>query len=100
MVPLLGFSGKDFRKELLEFDPFLKCVRESIEANGTEALEYPYDYMDFDDLYGTKEWKNLFNTFEYLQTIYNDVDRAETTSSACAEAIETLKRAGFKITRA
>ncbi len=98
---MMDFSGKEFRKELLEFEPFLKCVREAIQDNGSDALEYPYDYIDFDTVYATKEWKTLFRVFCEMQTILDEVERAESaTSNACADAIETLKRAGFKIVKA
>ncbi len=97
---MLGFVGKDFRQELMTFEPFLGCVKDAVSKHGYEALECPYDYMDFDDVYRTKEWKSLFNVCEYLQTILNDIERSESTTNACADAIETLKRAGFKIVKA
>ena len=96
---MADFSGKQFRNELLEHPVFLKCVRESIESAGAEALDSPWDYMDFDDFYSTKEWKGLFRMFEELQVIYDDT-RTSANLSDCAEAIETLKRAGFKIVKA
>ena len=96
---MADFSGKQFRSELLEHPVFLKCVRESIESAGAEALDSPWDYMDFDSFYGTKEWRSLFRMFEELQEILDDANK-NSTSTACAEAIETLKRAGFKIVKA
>lgn len=97
---MLDFSGKEFRNELLEHPVFLKCVRESIETAGAEALDSPWDYMDFDDFYSTKEWKGLFRTCEELQTILDDVRRSDRIDEHCAKAIETLKAAGFKIVKA
>ncbi len=97
---MLGFVGKDFRQELMTFEPFLGCVKDAVSKHGYEALECPYDYMDFDDVYRTKEWKSLFNVCEYLQTILNDIERSESTTNACADAIETLRAAGFKIVKA
>jgi hypothetical protein len=97
---MLGFSGKLFRQELLTFEPFLEAVKDAVSKHGYEALECPYDYVDFDDVYSTKEWKSLFSVCEDLQEIWNDVEREDSVETACADAIMTLKRAGFKITRA
>jgi hypothetical protein len=97
---MLGLSGKQFREELMTFKPFLEAVKEGVSGQGFEALEYPYDYIDFDDVYATKEWKSLFGICEQLQDILHDVEREERTENACADAIMTLKRAGFKIVKA
>jgi hypothetical protein len=97
---MLGFSGKAFREELMTFKPFLEVVKEAVSKHGYEALECPYDYVDFDDIYSTKEWRSLFSVCELLQEIWNDAEREDSVETACADAIMTLKRAGFKITRA
>ena len=96
---VLDFSGKAFREELLTFEPFLKCVKNAVASGGQEALECPYDWMDFDEIYITREWRSLYAACEIVQEVLNEEDIVDNTSD-CAAAIETLKRAGFKITRA
>ncbi len=97
---MLGLGYKEFRDELIDFAGFQKMVRFGVEENGRDAVDCPYDYLDFDVVYDTKEWKTLFNTCEYLQTILNDIEHEERRGNVCADAIETLKRAGFKIVKA
>jgi hypothetical protein len=97
---MLGFSGKLFREELMTFEPFLECVKEAVSKHGYEALECPYDYIDYDDLYATKEWKSLWRVCNELTQVIVDIEREDSVETACADAIMTLKRAGFKITRA
>ena len=95
-----GCNGKLFREELLTFEPFLEEVKEAVSKHGYEALECPYDYIDYDDLYRTKEWKSLFSVCQQLTQVIVDIERESSVETACADAIMTLKRAGFKITRA
>ena len=97
---MLGFNGKAFREEIMTFAPFLECVKEAVSKHGYEALECPYDYIDYDDVYATKEWKSLFSVCQQLQEVLVDIEREDSVETACADAIMTLKRAGFKITRA
>ena len=97
---MLGFNGKAFREELMTFAPFLEVVKEAVSKHGYEALECPYDYVDFDDIYITKEWKSLFAVCQQLTQVIVDIEREDSVETACADAIMTLKRAGFKITRA
>jgi hypothetical protein len=97
---MLGFNGKAFREELMTFEPFLEAVKEAVSKHGYEALECPYDYVDFDDIYITKEWKSLFAVCQQLTQVIVDIEREDSVETACADAIMTLKRAGFKITRA
>jgi hypothetical protein len=97
---MLGFNGKLFREELMTFEPFLECVKEGVSKHGYEALECPYDFIDFDDIYSTKQWKSLYSVCELLQEVLVDIERESSVETACADAIMTLKRAGFKITRA
>jgi hypothetical protein len=97
---MLGFNGKAFREELMTFEPFLEVVKEAVSKHGYEALECPYDYIDFDDIYSTKEWKSLFSVCQELTQVIVDIEREDSVETACADAIMTLKRAGFKITRA
>jgi hypothetical protein len=97
---MLGFSGKAFRQELMTFEPFLEAVKDAVSKHGYEALECPYDYVDFDDVYITKEWKSLFSVCQQLTQVIVDIERESSVESACADAIMTLKRAGFKIVKA
>jgi hypothetical protein len=97
---MLGFNGKAFRQELMTFEPFLECVKEAVSKHGYEALECPYDYVDFDDVYSSKEFRSLFSVCEDLQEILVDIEREDSVETACADAIMTLKRAGFKIVKA
>jgi hypothetical protein len=97
---MLGFNGKAFREELMTFEPFLEAVKDAVSKHGYEALECPYDFVDFDDVYSSKEFRSLYSVCEDLQEILVDIEREDSVESACADAIMTLKRAGFKITRA
>jgi hypothetical protein len=97
---MLGFNGKAFREELMTFEPFLEAVKDAVSKHGYEALECPYDYVDFDDVYITKQWKSLYSVCELLQEILVDIERESSVETACADAIMTLKRAGFKIVKA
>ena len=97
---MLGFNGKAFREELMTFEPFLEEVKEAVSKHGYEALEYPYDYIDYDDVYATKQWKSLFAVCQQLQQVLVDIERESSVETACADAIMTLKRAGFKIVKA
>ena len=97
---MLGVGYKEFREEIVDFAGFQKMVRFGVEENGRDALDRPYDYMDFDVVYDTPEWKSLFRVCCELQTILNEIDSEERRGNVCADAIETLKRAGFKIVKA
>jgi hypothetical protein len=97
---MLGFNGKAFREELMTFEPFLEAVKDAVSKHGYEALECPYDYVDFDDIYITKEWKSLFSVCQQLTQVIVDIEREDSVETACADAIMTLKRAGFKIVKA
>jgi hypothetical protein len=97
---MLGFSGKAFREEIMTFAPFLEVVKEAVSKHGYEALECPYDYIDYDDVYATKEWKSLFSVCQQLQQVLVDIERESSVETACADAIMTLKRAGFQIVKA
>jgi hypothetical protein len=56
--------------------------------------------VDFDDIYITKEWKSLFSVCQQLTQVIVDIEREDSVETACADAIMTLKRAGFKIVKA
>jgi hypothetical protein len=97
---MLGFSGKLFRQELMTFEPFLEAVKDAVSKHGYEALECPYDYVYFDGVYSSKEFQSLYSVCEDLQEILVDIEREDSVETACADAIMTLKRAGFKIVKA
>jgi len=97
---MLGFNGKAFREELLTFEPFLECVKEGVSKHGYEALECPYDFIDFDYVYASKQWKSLFSVCEQMAEILADIESYEGRNEDCEAAIMTLKRAGFKIVKA
>ena len=97
---MLGLSYKEFREEIVDFAGFQKMVRFGVEENGRDAVDCPYDYMDFDVVYGTPEWKSLFGVCCELQTVLDEIEHEERRGNVCADAIETLKRAGFKIVKA
>ena len=97
---VLDFSGKAFREELMTFKPFLEAVKEAVVRGGMEVLERPYDYMNFHDVYNTKEWKSLFNACAVVQEVINEAYNETDSETACDAAIETLKRAGFRIVKA
>jgi hypothetical protein len=84
----------------MTFEPFLEAVKDAVSKHGYEALECPYDYVYFDGVYSSKEFRSLYSVCEDLQEILVDIERESSVETACADAIMTLKRAGFKITRA
>ena len=99
-IVAVGITYKAFKEELMTFEPFLEMVKNGVVENGMEALETPYDYMYHDTVWGTKEWRNLYSACGQMEAILDDAKRDESRSNACADAIETLKRAGFKIVKA
>jgi hypothetical protein len=54
----------------------------------------------FDGVYSSKEFQSLYSVCEDLQEILVDIEREDSVETACADAIMTLKRAGFKIVKA
>jgi hypothetical protein len=81
---------------------FSQMVRKGVEKYGPDALSDPYDYMDFDIVTLSPQFKQLRNVVEMLEEVINDAEQHERAqrSNACEDAIETLKRAGFKIVKA
>jgi hypothetical protein len=95
---LLGMTRKDFANELMELPAFHTMIRKAVIEMGKVSLYDVYDYMDFDIFNGSKEMKCLRNTLNFLQEILEDVYNEK--NDDCADAIATLKRAGYKIVRA
>ncbi len=94
---LLGMTQKDFANELMELPVFHTMVRKGVSEMGKLSLYDAYDYMDFSIITGSKEMKGLRETLDFLGDILED---AHSKNDDCSEAIETLKRAGYKIVRA
>jgi hypothetical protein len=95
---LLGMTRKDFANELMELPAFHTMIRKAVIEMGKVSLYDVYDYMNFDIIDDSKEMKCLRDTLEFLGKILNDVYHEK--KDDCAEAMETLKRAGYKIVRA
>lgn len=95
-----GLDRRELHEGLVTYKPFLDMVADAVRNEGVMALEEPYDYMDFDRIYGTKEWAQVWDACERMQAIVHDAEREDHDAAACAEAIKTLKAAGFKITKA
>jgi hypothetical protein len=94
---LLGMTQEDLRNELMELPAFTKMIRQAVIDRGEACLYDVYDYMNFDIVEESKEMKCLKSTLNFLQDILEDV---HTVNDPCADAIATLKRAGYKIVRA
>ena len=99
-IEAVGLDRETVEAELMTYEPFLQMVRDGVAGNGAEALESPYDYMDFDNVYGTRMWVSMYDACDLMQSIIDDIYRDESRDQSCNEAIETLKRAGFKIVKA
>jgi hypothetical protein len=95
-----GVDRKELHEMLTQYKPFRDMVEDAIRNDGVAALDEPYDFMDFDRIYGTKEWARLWDACEEMQAIVHDAEREDTDEADCAAAIKTLKAAGFKITKA
>ena len=97
---LVGYPLDQLRKDLLTFPPFQKMVQDGIASSGTDALDEPYDHMDFYRVHGTKEWKMLSDACYQMLEILEEVEEEDASlDNDCTRAIETLKRAGFKIVK-
>lgn len=94
---LLGMTQEDLKNELMELPAFHTMIRNGVSEMGKVSLYEVYDYMNFDIVDESKEMKCLRDTLEFLVKILDDV---HSKKDDCADAIETLKRAGYKIVRA
>ena len=97
---MLGITEASLREDLLTFPAFQRMVTNGVLRHGMDALDEPYDYMDYDTVYITKEWESLYRACEQMQAIVSEIYRADSIDDDCARAVETLKRAGFKIVKA
>jgi hypothetical protein len=101
-IEALGLQYSDFKAEVIEMFEFSQMVRKGVEKYGPDALSDPYDYMDFDIVTLCPAFKKVREVVEMLENVISDAEQHERAqrSNACEDAIETLKRAGFKIVKA
>jgi len=95
---LLGMTQKDLETELADMPAVRDMIWKGVTEYGMSAFDHIYDAMDFDKIYLSKEMNGLRDTLVFLQEILNDVYSSK--NDDCADAIATLKRAGYKIVRA
>ena len=96
---LLGMTQKDLETELADMPAVHDMIRKGVTEYGMAAFDRIYDAMDFDKIYLSKEMNGLRDTLVFLQEILNDIHSSKNNDD-CADAIATLKRAGYKIVRA
>lgn len=103
-IEALGLQYSDFINEIIDMYEFSKMIKKGVETYGPDALDDPYDFMDFEMVTRTPAFKKLIDVCEMLEAVLNDADKhtrdQQNNANACADAIETLKRAGFKIVKA
>ena len=101
-IQALGLNIRDFKDEIAEMYEFSQMVREGVERYGPDALHDPYDYMDFEIVTDSPQFRRVREVVEMLEEVISDAEKEEraSKSNACEAAIETLKAAGFKIVKA
>ena len=101
-IEALGLEYKDFKEEVIEMFEFSQMVRKGVERYGPDALSDPWDYMKFDIVTLCPQFKKVREVVEMLENVITEAEQHERAqrSNACEDAIETLKRAGFKIVKA
>jgi hypothetical protein len=96
---MLGMTEKDLAAELADMPVVRDMIWKGVTKYGMAAFDHIYDSMDFDLIDRSKEMNGLRDTLVFLQEILEN-DIYSSKNDPCAEAIETLKRAGYKIVRA
>ncbi len=96
---MLGMTEKDLAAELADMPVVSDMIWKAVTKYGMSAFDHIYDSMDFDLIYQSKEMKGLQDTLVYLQEILENDIYSNKKNDDCAEAIETLKRAGYKIVK-
>ena len=93
---LLGMTKKDLENEVMSLPAFAQALRDSVTELGREGLHGidEYDYIDWVE--ESREMKDLEFTLGFLKDILFEIDHP---SDACADAIETLRKAGFRVVR-
>lgn len=101
-IEALGIEYRALMNEVIEMYEFSDMVRTGVERYGPDAVNDPYDYMDFSTVTLCPQFKKMRDVLEMLEEVLDDAERHERNqkSNACEDAIETLKRAGFKIVKA
>ena len=93
---LLGMTKKDLENEVMNLPVFAQALRNTVTEFGRDSLLGcdEYDYIDMVE--ESKEMMELEFTLEFLKDILFEIDHP---SDACADAIETLRKAGFRVVR-
>lgn len=101
-IDALGLGYKDFLNEVKDMYEFSLMVKKGVERYGPDALHDPYDYMDFEIVTQSPAFRKIRDVLEVLEDVLTDAEKHDRAlkSTACEDAIETLKRAGFKIVKA
>ena len=101
-IEALGLQYSDFKAEVIEMFEFSEMVHLGVAKYGPDALSDPYDYMDFEVVTRSPAFNKVRDVVEMLENVISDAEQHERAqrSNACEDAIETLKRAGFKIVKA
>lgn len=101
-IEAVGLGYKDFLNEVKDMYEFSEMVRKGVEKYGPDALHDPYDYLNFELVTLSPAFKKIKDAIEMMEDVLTDADKHERSqrSNACEDAIETLKRAGFKIVKA
>ncbi len=95
---LLGMTQKGLADELVDMPVVRDMIWKAVTVYGESAFDCVGEYMDFDRVDRSKEMICLRDTLEFLGEILDDVHSSK--NDDCADAIATLKRAGYKIVRA
>lgn len=101
-IEALGLEYRAFIEEIKEMHEFSVMVRESVAKYGPDAIHDPYDYMDFEIVTDSPQFRKLRDVVEMLEEVINDAEKHERDqkNDPCEAAIKTLKAAGFKIVKA
>ena len=97
---MLGMTVKDLAAELADMPVVSDMIWKGVTKYGMSAFDHIYDAMDFDLVDRSKEMNGLRDTLVFLQEILENDIYSSKNNDDCAEAIETLKRAGYKIVKA
>ena len=100
-----GINIVSLREEILNLPSFKVMVTKGIERYGVEAIADPWDYMDFTEVESSKEWQGMNKMFTELIEIIREIKEEESEQcfgpkdDDCADAIRTLKAAGYRIVK-
>ena len=100
-----GLNIIGLREEILDLPAFAQMVEKGIKKYGVEAIVDPWDYMDFTEVECSKEWLGMIKMFDELTEIIDEINEEEIErqfvpkDDDCADAIRTLKAAGYRIVK-